>query len=174
MYIQYHCNEGLDGISFCKGLRSMRRRMNLVQPLLLCSLEVIFCSSHILATLVWYVQTKAALFYSKYFLCHFWGIMLKGKNLQIFMNCYYLLINELTQVLSRSGKADVLTNPHRPYGNNKVSLQEIRRIREAGGWVCFCSSIFVIIVFAFSSSFLLHEMEPLKLLHRQLLQNLII
>ncbi|OVA14732.1 Protein phosphatase 2C (PP2C)-like domain [Macleaya cordata] len=38
-------------------------------------------------------------------------------------------------VLSRSGKTEILTNPHRPYGNNKVSLQEIRRIREAGGWI---------------------------------------
>ena len=41
------------------------------------------------------------------------------------------------KVLSRSGKPEVLTNPHRPYGSNKSSLQEIRRIREAGGWVCF-------------------------------------
>ncbi|KAF9602228.1 hypothetical protein IFM89_025938, partial [Coptis chinensis] len=40
----------------------------------------------------------------------------------------------VSHVLSRSGKAEVVTNPHRPYGNNKVSLQEIRRIREAGGW----------------------------------------
>ncbi|KAA8533582.1 hypothetical protein F0562_030984 [Nyssa sinensis] len=38
-------------------------------------------------------------------------------------------------VLSRSGKAEALTNPHRPYGSNKASLQEIRRIREAGGWI---------------------------------------
>ncbi|XP_058095849.1 protein phosphatase 2C 57 isoform X2 [Magnolia sinica] len=38
-------------------------------------------------------------------------------------------------VMSRSGKVEVLTNPHRPYGNNRVSLQEIRRIREAGGWI---------------------------------------
>ncbi|KAL2249077.1 protein phosphatase 2C 57 isoform X1 [Sesamum indicum] len=38
-------------------------------------------------------------------------------------------------VLSRSGKAEILTDSHRPYGNNKVSLQEIRRIREAGGWI---------------------------------------
>ncbi|KAG5558875.1 hypothetical protein RHGRI_008730 [Rhododendron griersonianum] len=38
-------------------------------------------------------------------------------------------------VLSRSGKAEVLTNPHRPYGRNRVSLQEIKRIREAGGWI---------------------------------------
>uniref|UniRef100_A0A5B7C078 protein-serine/threonine phosphatase n=1 Tax=Davidia involucrata TaxID=16924 RepID=A0A5B7C078_DAVIN len=38
-------------------------------------------------------------------------------------------------VLSRSGKPVALTNPHRPYGSNKVSLQEIRRIREAGGWI---------------------------------------
>ncbi|KAF9602480.1 hypothetical protein IFM89_028494 [Coptis chinensis] len=41
----------------------------------------------------------------------------------------------VSHVLSHSGKAEVLTNPHRPYGNNKVSLQEIRRIREAGGWI---------------------------------------
>ncbi|KAL5989442.1 hypothetical protein ACLOJK_010334 [Asimina triloba] len=41
----------------------------------------------------------------------------------------------IAHVISRSGKAEVLTNPHRPYGNNKVSLQEIRRIREAGGWI---------------------------------------
>ncbi|KAI8565085.1 hypothetical protein RHMOL_Rhmol03G0233300 [Rhododendron molle] len=38
-------------------------------------------------------------------------------------------------VLSRSGKAEVLTNPHRPYGRNRVSLQEIKRINEAGGWI---------------------------------------
>lgn len=47
------------------------------------------------------------------------------------------------KVLSRSGKAEVLTSPHRPYGSNQASLQEIKRIREAGGWVCFpCSFIF--------------------------------
>ncbi|KAL3650568.1 Serine/threonine-protein phosphatase PP2A catalytic subunit [Castilleja foliolosa] len=38
-------------------------------------------------------------------------------------------------VLSRDGKVEVLTDSHRPYGNNKASLQEIRRIREAGGWI---------------------------------------
>ncbi|GLT69500.1 hypothetical protein SLA2020_416480 [Shorea laevis] len=38
-------------------------------------------------------------------------------------------------VLSRSGKVEVLTNPHRPYGSNKASLQEIRRVRDAGGWI---------------------------------------
>ncbi|XP_030532436.1 protein phosphatase 2C 57 [Rhodamnia argentea] len=38
-------------------------------------------------------------------------------------------------VLSRSGKPEVLTHPHRPYGSSIVSLKEIRRIREAGGWV---------------------------------------
>ncbi|XP_075485466.1 protein phosphatase 2C 57 [Primulina tabacum] len=38
-------------------------------------------------------------------------------------------------VLSKSGKAEVLTNSHRPYGNNKISLQEIKRINEAGGWI---------------------------------------
>ncbi|XP_024044683.1 protein phosphatase 2C 57 isoform X2 [Citrus clementina] len=44
-------------------------------------------------------------------------------------------IGDCCVVLSRTGKADVLTNPHRPYGSSQVSLQEIRRIREAGGWI---------------------------------------
>ncbi|XWS37999.1 hypothetical protein CRYUN_Cryun19dG0092900 [Craigia yunnanensis] len=38
-------------------------------------------------------------------------------------------------VLSRAGTVEVLTESHRPYGSNKASLQEIRRIREAGGWI---------------------------------------
>ncbi|KAF9667313.1 hypothetical protein SADUNF_Sadunf15G0009900 [Salix dunnii] len=46
-------------------------------------------------------------------------------------------IGDSSVVLSRSGKMEVLTDAHRPYGSNKISLQEIRRIREAGGWVCF-------------------------------------
>ncbi|KAF9601616.1 hypothetical protein IFM89_020910 [Coptis chinensis] len=50
----------------------------------------------------------------------------------IFLRNVMLIVSH---VLSHSGKAEVLTNPHRPYGNNKVSLQEIRRIREAGGWI---------------------------------------
>ncbi|XP_010267538.1 PREDICTED: protein phosphatase 2C 57 [Nelumbo nucifera] len=44
-------------------------------------------------------------------------------------------VGDSCAVLSRSGKAEVLTSSHRPYGSNKVSLQEIRRIREAGGWI---------------------------------------
>ncbi|KAK3229646.1 hypothetical protein Dsin_001527 [Dipteronia sinensis] len=44
-------------------------------------------------------------------------------------------VGDSSVVLSRSGKAEVLTNPHRPYGNSKGSLQEIKRIREAGGWI---------------------------------------
>ncbi|XP_050203431.1 protein phosphatase 2C 57 [Mercurialis annua] len=44
-------------------------------------------------------------------------------------------IGDSCLVLSRSGKAEVLTESHRPYGSNKVSLQEIKRIREAGGWI---------------------------------------
>uniref|UniRef100_A0A2P2LIT9 Protein phosphatase n=1 Tax=Rhizophora mucronata TaxID=61149 RepID=A0A2P2LIT9_RHIMU len=44
-------------------------------------------------------------------------------------------IGDSSVVLSRSGKPEVLTSPHRPYGSNKVSLHEIRRIREAGGWI---------------------------------------
>lgn len=43
---------------------------------------------------------------------------------------------KILQVLSRNGKAEVLTSPHRPYGNNRVSLEEVKRIRAAGGWVC--------------------------------------
>ncbi|XP_047342020.1 protein phosphatase 2C 57 [Impatiens glandulifera] len=37
--------------------------------------------------------------------------------------------------LSRSGKTDILTDGHRPYGNKKTALDEVRRIREAGGWI---------------------------------------
>ncbi|KAK4795689.1 hypothetical protein SAY86_028015 [Trapa natans] len=44
-------------------------------------------------------------------------------------------VGDSSAVLSRSGKAEVLTDPHRPYGSSKISLNEIRRIREAGGWV---------------------------------------
>ncbi|XP_020222388.1 protein phosphatase 2C 57 isoform X1 [Cajanus cajan] len=44
-------------------------------------------------------------------------------------------IGDSSVVLCRSGKAEVLTSPHRPYGNNKTSLEEIKRIREAGGWI---------------------------------------
>lgn len=59
-------------------------------------------------------------------------------------------VSLLMQVLSRSGKMEVLTDAHRPYGSNKISLQEIRRVREAGGWVCFLA-----ISVASSSSLLL-------------------
>ncbi|GLU21280.1 hypothetical protein SLE2022_374260 [Rubroshorea leprosula] len=41
----------------------------------------------------------------------------------------------VSHVLSGSGKAEALTESHRPYGSNKGSLQEIRRIREASGWL---------------------------------------
>lgn len=44
-------------------------------------------------------------------------------------------VGDSCAVLSQSGKAQELTNSHRPYGRNKVSLQEIKRIREAGGWI---------------------------------------
>ncbi|KAK1301946.1 putative protein phosphatase 2C 5 [Acorus calamus] len=44
-------------------------------------------------------------------------------------------IGDCSVVISRSGRAEVLTGPHRPYGNNMVSLGEIKRIREAGGWI---------------------------------------
>lgn len=44
-------------------------------------------------------------------------------------------IGDSSVVLSRSGKPVQITSPHRPYGNSKVSLDEIRRIKAAGGWV---------------------------------------
>ncbi|XP_039120309.1 probable protein phosphatase 2C 5 [Dioscorea cayenensis subsp. rotundata] len=44
-------------------------------------------------------------------------------------------IGDSCVVLSRNGKAEVLTSPHRPYGNNRVSLEEVKRIRAAGGWI---------------------------------------
>lgn len=50
---------------------------------------------------------------------------------------FNLWYNSLLQVISRTGKAEVLTSPHRPYGNNKASLEEVKRIRAAGGWVSF-------------------------------------
>ncbi|OAY59553.1 protein phosphatase 2C 57 [Manihot esculenta] len=57
-------------------------------------------------------------------------VMFIGNNVLIISH-----IGDSCAVLSRSGKAEVLTDSHRPYGSNKASLQEIRRIREAGGWI---------------------------------------
>ncbi|XP_010924897.1 probable protein phosphatase 2C 5 [Elaeis guineensis] len=56
----------------------------------------------------------------------------------MFLRSDVLIISHLGDscaVVSRTGKAEVLTNPHRPYGNNKVSLDEVKRIRAAGGWI---------------------------------------
>ncbi|KAF3324605.1 putative protein phosphatase 2C 5 [Carex littledalei] len=44
-------------------------------------------------------------------------------------------LGDSAAVMSRGGRTEVVTNPHRPYGNNRVSLQEIKRIRAAGGWI---------------------------------------
>ncbi|XWS61349.1 hypothetical protein CRYUN_Cryun07bG0118600 [Craigia yunnanensis] len=44
-------------------------------------------------------------------------------------------IGDSCVVLSHAGKVEVLNDSHQPYGSNKASLQEIRRIREAGGWI---------------------------------------
>ncbi|XP_048420989.1 protein phosphatase 2C 57 [Pyrus x bretschneideri] len=44
-------------------------------------------------------------------------------------------VGDSCAVQSCSGKAEVLTHPHRPYGSNKASLREIKRIREEGGWI---------------------------------------
>ncbi|KAL1824021.1 hypothetical protein ACET3Z_010799 [Daucus carota] len=56
----------------------------------------------------------------------------------LFINNDLLFISHVGDscaVLSRAGKPEVLTGSHRPYGSNKASLNEIRRIREAGGWI---------------------------------------
>ncbi|XP_021774966.1 protein phosphatase 2C 57-like isoform X2 [Chenopodium quinoa] len=57
-------------------------------------------------------------------------VMLVGND-----RLYIAHLGDSSAVISRSGKAEVLTDPHRPYGSNKASLQEIRRINEAGGWI---------------------------------------
>ncbi|PNT72186.1 hypothetical protein BRADI_2g40950v3 [Brachypodium distachyon] len=44
-------------------------------------------------------------------------------------------IGDSCLVVSRGGRPQSLTNFHRPYGNNKTSLEEIKRIRAAGGWI---------------------------------------
>ncbi|KAJ7515595.1 hypothetical protein O6H91_22G019600 [Diphasiastrum complanatum] len=38
-------------------------------------------------------------------------------------------------VLSCAGKAEELSADHRPFGNSKTSLAEIKRVKDAGGWV---------------------------------------
>ncbi|KAF7109882.1 hypothetical protein CFC21_110069 [Triticum aestivum] len=44
-------------------------------------------------------------------------------------------IGDSCLVISRGGRPQSLTNFHRPYGNNKTSLEEVKRIRAAGGWI---------------------------------------
>ncbi|TVU34096.1 hypothetical protein EJB05_15923, partial [Eragrostis curvula] len=44
-------------------------------------------------------------------------------------------IGDSCLMISRGGRPEALTNFHRPYGNNKTSLEEIKRIRAAGGWI---------------------------------------
>uniref|UniRef100_A0ACD5VM51 Uncharacterized protein n=1 Tax=Avena sativa TaxID=4498 RepID=A0ACD5VM51_AVESA len=44
-------------------------------------------------------------------------------------------IGDSCLVVSRGGRPQSLTNFHRPYGNNKTSLEEVKRIRAAGGWI---------------------------------------
>ncbi|GJM94180.1 hypothetical protein PR202_ga10802 [Eleusine coracana subsp. coracana] len=41
-------------------------------------------------------------------------------------------IGDSSLVVSRGGRPQALTNSHRPYGNNKTSLEEVKRIRAAG------------------------------------------
>uniref|UniRef100_K3XIW5 protein-serine/threonine phosphatase n=1 Tax=Setaria italica TaxID=4555 RepID=K3XIW5_SETIT len=44
-------------------------------------------------------------------------------------------IGDSCLVISRDGRPEALTGSHRPYGNNKTSLEEVKRIRAAGGWI---------------------------------------
>ncbi|KAL2620549.1 hypothetical protein R1flu_000754 [Riccia fluitans] len=44
-------------------------------------------------------------------------------------------VGDSRAVLSRNGKAVDLSGDHRPFGNSKTSLAEIRRVKEAGSWV---------------------------------------
>ncbi|EOA16786.1 hypothetical protein CARUB_v10005006mg [Capsella rubella] len=44
-------------------------------------------------------------------------------------------IGDSCAVLSRSGQIEELTDYHRPYGSSKAAIQEMKRIKEAGGWI---------------------------------------
>ncbi|KAL5222443.1 hypothetical protein ABZP36_027156 [Zizania latifolia] len=44
-------------------------------------------------------------------------------------------IGDSCLVISRGGRPQAVTNFHRPYGNKKTSLEEVKRIRAAGGWI---------------------------------------
>ncbi|ESQ54478.1 hypothetical protein EUTSA_v10025423mg [Eutrema salsugineum] len=44
-------------------------------------------------------------------------------------------IGDSCAVLSRSGKIEELTDSHRPYGSSKAAIQEVKRIKDAGGWI---------------------------------------
>uniref|UniRef100_A0A0E0MXX3 protein-serine/threonine phosphatase n=1 Tax=Oryza rufipogon TaxID=4529 RepID=A0A0E0MXX3_ORYRU len=44
-------------------------------------------------------------------------------------------IGDSCLVVSRGGRPQAVTNFHRPYGNKKASLEEVKRIRAAGGWI---------------------------------------
>ncbi|CAL9227110.1 unnamed protein product [Arabidopsis halleri] len=44
-------------------------------------------------------------------------------------------IGDSCAVLSRSGQIEELTDSHRPYGSSKAAIQEVKRIKEAGGWI---------------------------------------
>ncbi|WVZ70092.1 hypothetical protein U9M48_018788 [Paspalum notatum var. saurae] len=44
-------------------------------------------------------------------------------------------IGDSCLVISRGGRPQALTGSHRPYGNNKTALEEVKRIRAAGGWI---------------------------------------
>uniref|UniRef100_A0A0D3DGG5 protein-serine/threonine phosphatase n=1 Tax=Brassica oleracea var. oleracea TaxID=109376 RepID=A0A0D3DGG5_BRAOL len=48
---------------------------------------------------------------------------------------YFAHIGDSCAVLSRSGKIEELTDSHRPYGSSKAAVQEMKRIKDAGGWI---------------------------------------
>lgn len=48
---------------------------------------------------------------------------------------YFAHIGDSCAVLSRSGQIEELTDSHRPYGSSKAAVQEMKRIKDAGGWI---------------------------------------
>jgi protein phosphatase 1A len=44
-------------------------------------------------------------------------------------------VGDSRAVMSRGGKAVDLSSEHRPYGKTSISVREIARIKDAGGWI---------------------------------------
>eukprot|EP00249_Psilotum_nudum_P019843 c27443_g1_i2 orf=661-1476(+) len=44
-------------------------------------------------------------------------------------------VGDSQAIICRHGKAEFLTEVHRPFGNNNAAFSEIKRIKDAGGWI---------------------------------------